>query len=268
LASGDAKVTGVVAALRAEARCASVAVDRSASARGGAMLRVRHSGIGGARAARAAQELLRGGADALLCFGVGGALDAELRSGDIVVATEIICRTPHELSPRLSSAVGRSLEGDGLACGRRLPTTIGWRRQLEQSLAHVGRVRVGAVLTSHELVCRAQDKQQLFAESGALVVDMESAAVASVAQAHAVPFMTVRVVADAATEELPPALQRALAPGVGARAEGVLSLLGAPGSWRQLAQLASRYRAAQAVLIGCARAGVACESLSPMVATA
>jgi adenosylhomocysteine nucleosidase len=242
-------VTGVVAALRAEARCAAVAVDRGSCASGGATLRVRHSGIGCAHAARAAQELLRTGADALLCFGIGGALDAELRSGDIVLATEIICDAP--LEPP-----------------QRLPTTLAWRRQLEQSLAQAGRVRVGPVLTCRELVCSAQDKRQLFADSGALLVDMESAAVASVAQAHAVPFMTVRVVADAATEELPPALQRALAPGVGARAEGVLSLLSAPGSWRALAQLASRYRAAQAVLIGCARAGIACEAVSPRVATA
>jgi adenosylhomocysteine nucleosidase len=251
LASGDAKVTGVVAALRAEARCAAVAVDHSGSASGAATLRVRHSGIGVARATRAAQQLLRAGADALLCFGIGGALDVQLRSGDIVLASEIVCDA--------------SLELEGAT---RLPTTIAWRRQLEQSLARVGRVRVGPVLTCRELVCNAEDKRARFAESGALVVDMESAAVAAVARARGVPFMTVRVVADTAMEELPPALQYALAPSVTARAQGVFSLLSMPRNWPALARLASSYRAAQAVLSGCARAGIACEAVSPVVATA
>jgi adenosylhomocysteine nucleosidase len=268
LASGDAKVTGVVAALRAEARCAAVALDRRGTASGVATLRVRHSGIGCVRAARAAQELLRAGADALLCFGIGGALDAQLHGGDIVLATEIVCDAALELPLELPCGAGPSLAADRLERATRLPTTVAWRRQLEHSLARAGRVRVGPVLTTRELVCSAQDKRQRFAESGALVVDMESAAVAAVAKAHAVPFMTVRVVADTAMEELPPALQSALAPGVTARAQGVFSLLRAPQSWPALARLASSYRAAQAVLVGCARAGIACETASPVVATA
>jgi len=267
LASGDAKVTGVVAALRAEARCAAAAVDRGGCVSPAATLRIRHSGIGCARAARAAQELLRAGADALLCFGIGGALDVGLRAGDIVLATEIVCDAASVILPPLQPPAGNSAVGR-IETAKRLPTTVEWRRQLERSLARAGPVKVGPVLTSQKLICSVQDKRQRFAETGALLVDMESAAVAAVASAHGVPFMTVRVVADTATEELPLALQSALAASMSARAQGVLALLRAPRNWSALARLASSYRAAQAVLIGCARAGIACEAQSPVVATA
>jgi adenosylhomocysteine nucleosidase len=242
----------VVAALHAEARCLAAAEPRSARA---ANLLIRTSGIGRELAARSAEELLRAGAEALLCFGVGGALDPLLCCGDIVLATEV-----------LSDAA-------------RLPTYPQWLRQLETALQGSATVRVGAVLTGDELVCSVERKQALFAGTGALVVDMESAAVAGVARRAGVPFMALRVVADTASDQLPVILQRLLATGskrAGSKRAGAGTLGGGswwrlacfPGSWPALARLGGRYRVALRVLAACARAGVSLRSEAALAADA
>jgi adenosylhomocysteine nucleosidase len=49
----------------------------------------------------------------------------------------------------------------------------------------------------------AQEKAALFAKSGAAAADMESYAVAEVADRHRVPFIAVRAVADTARDHVP-----------------------------------------------------------------
>src|SRR5579862_5338676 len=225
--------TGVIAALPAEARC--LREGQPAVHAGRSELQVRISGIGGERAARAAEQLLEAGAEALLSFGVGGALDPALRCGDIVVASAV-----------LSQSAG-------------IPTEPEWRRTLAARLATLGRVRVGTVLSSDDLVSSVEHKQQLFNRSGAIAVDMESAAVARIAEHHHVPFMALRVIADTAQDSLPRVLHGALGSGAAVPhgASFYWSLLSAPGSWRGLARLGRRYLRARSVLARCAGVGVA-----------
>lgn len=240
-------VTGVIAALPAEARCLAAAEPCSARA---VDLLIRTSGIGRQLAARSAEELLRAGADALLCFGVGGALDPSLCCGDIVLATEVL------------SDVSRR------------QTCPQWLRQLEIALRGGTAVRAGAVLTCDELVCSAERKQALFVGTGALVVDMESAAVAEVASRAGVPFMALRVVADTASDTLPAILQRLLVAGSKRAAAGAFGrgswwrLARFPASWPALARLGGRYRVALRVLARCARAGVGLRSEAALAADA
>lgn len=63
--------------------------------------------------------------------------------------------------------------------------------------------RIGPVVSVSQVVCRAEDKQSLGRVTGALALDMESAALARVAQERAVPFMVLRTVSDLAGEDLP-----------------------------------------------------------------
>lgn len=210
-------------------------------------LLVRVSGIGGERAARAARQLLEAGAEALLCFGVGGALDPALRCGDIVLAREVLSRAAGELASSTAPA----------ACSR-IEAAAEWRQGLVDRLTGLGPVHVGAILTSDELVDRAERKQQLFRQNGALAVDMESAAVARLAQQRGVPFMALRVIADTAQDSLPRALHSALGDG-SAFPHGAhfwWSLLSAPSGWAGLARLGRRYQRARGVLAQCGRAGV------------
>ena len=257
MSGNDAKVTGVVAALPAEARCI---LEGNSRARGSeSSLLVRVSGIGVERAARTAEQLLEAGAEALLSFGVGGALDPALRCGDIVLASEV-------LSDRGSDT---DLSRHAVTL-ERIATGAEWQRELAARLHGLGRIHRGAVLTSRDLIDSVQRKQQLFDESGALAVDMESAAVGRTAQRHGVPFMALRVIADTAHDALPAVLHGAFGSRQAFAHDPAFwwSLLSAPRSWPGLARLGHRYRCACAVLKLCAGAGLARtlrpeEALSP-----
>jgi adenosylhomocysteine nucleosidase len=241
----------VVAALRAEARSLLPLPAPG--------LMVQVSGMGCERAAHTAHRLVRAGARALLCWGVAGALDPSLRCGDIVLATEVICEAP--LSLRLEA-----MRPTALPAHARLRTSAQWRSRMQAALVRQGPVVQGPVLTSAELVCGPAHKSQLFRDTAAVAVDMESAAVGVVARLHGLPFMVLRVVADTAADALPAVLQRAAG---GDRGDPLAwlawaSLAFAPGSWPALIRLGRRYRAARQVLQHCARRGCPRELAIPV----
>ena len=60
----------------------------------------------------------------------------------------------------------------------------------------------GPILTVDRIVLTAGEKRRLAAESGAMALDMESAAIASAASARSIPFLAVRGVLDAIDEDL------------------------------------------------------------------
>jgi adenosylhomocysteine nucleosidase len=61
----------------------------------------------------------------------------------------------------------------------------------------------GALVTVENVVWRTTEKQALGTVSGAIAVDMESAAIAQAAGERGVPFLLVRAVSDRADEDLP-----------------------------------------------------------------
>lgn len=61
----------------------------------------------------------------------------------------------------------------------------------------------GPVATAARILCRADEKKALADASGAIAVDMESAAIARAAASRHVPFLLVRAVSDLAGEDLP-----------------------------------------------------------------
>lgn len=247
LSAAGANITGVVAALRSEARSLAARRDYVVAA-GQSALMVQTSGIGCERAARAAHELVRAGARSLLCWGVAGALDPSLRCGDILLASEVICDAPLTLQLESMRAVV-------LPARARLRTCATWLEQLEAGLIRQGPVVRGAILTATELVCEVPLKARLFRETAAVAVDMESAAVGVVARLHGVPFMALRVIVDTAADELPRVLRRAISRNPSDRL-GWLSWLrpvGTPTAWPGLLRLGRRYRVARGVLRHCAR---------------
>lgn len=240
-------VTGIVAALRSEARCVPQRCSPSQPDAAATRLSVLASGMGCVRAARAAQRLVSEGAGALLCFGVAGALDPALRCGDVVLASEIICAQP--LALQLPG-----MRPTALPAQARLRTTEPWRSRLATVLSRLGPPVERPMLTSTELICEAQEKMRLFRHTGAVAVDMESAAVGLVANLYGLPFMVLRVIADTADDALP-AVLRAI---VGADPQAPawiawLPLLGAPTAWPALLRMGRRYQRARGVLRECAR---------------
>jgi adenosylhomocysteine nucleosidase len=220
--------TGVVAAFDFEARCLGRLAD-------GSLISV--SGIGAENAAQAARALVAAGAGALLSFGVAGALDPQLTCGTAVLPLEV-------LRPR---------NGLGTATAQRFATDRQWRECLLSALPPHPGVVSGALLTSAAPVATATLKQRLFRDSGAVAVDMESAAVAAVAADHGLPFLALRVILDTAQDSLPASLMRAFDPATAHRS--LWPLLRAPSQWRSLLRLSAQYRIARRAMSRYAQLG-------------
>jgi adenosylhomocysteine nucleosidase len=223
---------GVVAALEAEARTLGPAVRRRdglSSLAQGALLAV--GGMGGAAAATAARGLVDAGAAALMSFGLAGGLDPGLTSGSVVMPGEVISSD-----------------------GARFLTSDAWRRQLQLSIAGLGPVACGTLLTVSQPIGRIADKARAFRETGAVAADMESWAVAQVAALHGLPFVAVRVIVDSAQDVLPPAVTAASREGRLNMRRLIGGLAAAPLDLLALMRLAQRYRIATRMLAALARA--------------
>ena len=138
--------------------------------------------IGGgtdAGAEAAAARLIRGGATGLISFGLAGGLDPALRPGAIVVPRAIITD------------------------GRTIATDLALSAALGGPTPHM-------VLGADTIAADAETKRRLRAETGAEAIDLESGAVARMADAHGLPCAAIRVVCDPAERTLPPAALAAL----------------------------------------------------------
>jgi adenosylhomocysteine nucleosidase len=125
----------------------------------------------------------------IVSFGVAGGLDPELKSGDVVVATEIVA------SDKRWRAV--SSMGDNLV-----------------SLPGRGRQKIvsGILAGSEDVVLGQASKVALRAATGAAAVDMESHIAAAYAEDNGLPFAAVRVISDPASRALPALAMDALKP--------------------------------------------------------
>ena len=125
----------------------------------------------------------------VISFGVAGGLDPSLKSGDIVVATEVMAGDTRWLA-------GLSLNEQqiaGIALGRR-------------------RVVRGGLAGVEEVVVAQSSKAALRSETGAAAVDMESHIAAAYASENELPFAALRVIADPASRTLPALARSAIKP--------------------------------------------------------
>ncbi len=138
------------------------------------------SGVGRQRAARATAAVIDGHHPSwIISTGFAGGLAQDVARLHIVVGNSVV----NEAGERL--AIDLKLDPTG-------------RRGL-----HVGRI-----LTVDRIVRTPAEKQALAAKHDALAVDMESFAVAEVCRRERTRFMAVRVISDAADDELPPDVER------------------------------------------------------------
>jgi adenosylhomocysteine nucleosidase len=185
----------------------------------GSMLAV--SGIGGEAAAVAAQALVDAGATALMTFGVAGGLDPALTPGSVVIPGEVL-----------------------LADGTRYAACRAWREQVTAVVHPLRAVSGGNLLTSIHAIETPADKAAAFRASGAVAVDMESAAVAQIAAKHRLPFIAVRAIVDTAADMLPRAVVAASLAGRVRLARLMGGLILAPREIPALLRLAQRHRIA------------------------
>jgi len=186
------------------------------------------AGLGFERASDAAQKLIQRGARALLSWGVAGGLSPALATGDLLLPEHVLSEhgewmTDSLMRMRMRRVLGaRALEGGTLFCSG-------------------GPVRL------------VEEKQTLAAR-GMLAVDMESAAVAVVAQRADVPFVAVKAICDPASREIPAAALRLLDRGGGVRWRAIPGVLrDGPRAWRDLNTLREDFAAARGSLWRAAR---------------
>lgn len=181
-------LTGIIVALREE--LSTLTKQRCAK---GALVKLNettlfsYSGAGADNAHAAAELLIQHGATQLISWGCAAALSPNLQSGDLVLATAII-----------------SLENP------RISINSAWHNKINGLLTGKLTVHQGELLSSKVLINTCQEKQQLFEQTHAIALDMESYAIAEVAQNHTIPFLAIRVIADTATMALPKAVTYSL----------------------------------------------------------
>ncbi len=120
---------------------------------------------------------------AALSLGVAGGLSPQLQTGDLIVGDRAILRRGSGLE---SFPCDSGLQEAAITVIRR------WN----------SRYCLGPILTVDRIVRTAEEKRLLAAESGAVALDMESAAIASAALAYSVPFLAIRGVLDPVHEDL------------------------------------------------------------------
>lgn len=149
------------------------------------------TGMGTMRARQAARRAmpLFPGAKLAISTGVAGALSEGLRPGDLVLADRLLLGgkescTPDHILPIVEERIGaaeRALRAAGLS------------------------FTTGALLTTGRVLATGAAKRIAKEQSGAIAVDMESAALGLEAAAYGIPFVCVRAVLDAVDDEIPAA---------------------------------------------------------------
>lgn len=143
--------------------------------------------VGADPAVVVANRLLDAGADALVSWGSAGALDPKLNAGDLLLPDRIIHPDGEEYWPDSQ-----------------------WFQRTRDALRGEFAVRKGTLLQNPILVSTTRDKQELYKALQAVAVDMESAALAQIAQQRNVPFLTVRAIADTASQGMPKVIRHAI----------------------------------------------------------
>lgn len=174
---------GIIVALPAEARCLC-----SKKLKIGTPVEIQKdiflclSGIGYESALSAAKELTVLRVDALISWGVAGAIDKSLSSGDIILANSIINED------------------------KNYSTTREWLSRVSDHLQSFFSISNGDIVSSKEICASPMDKLHLFQKTNAIAVDMESAAIAETASANNLDLLLIRTISDDTDTAIPEAV--------------------------------------------------------------
>ncbi len=143
------------------------------------------TGVGPERAGKTLKEFLRFHRPArLLLIGYGGALDPDLRVGELITGDRVSC-----LSGTLEENPTVILDGT-------------WKLQKLGGLSPIGfTTKHGNLLTSPRIVGDPRCKQVLYEKFKASVIDMETGALARILEHEDLPLSCVRAVTDAADDD-------------------------------------------------------------------
>jgi adenosylhomocysteine nucleosidase len=175
---------GIIAALPAEANCLTkkkLNVCSPVEIQKDIFLCL--SGMGYDSARRSSQQLIELGIDALISWGLAGSIDVSLKSGDLLLASNVITND------------------------QSWSTHADWANKLQMECQHSSFSTLRAGIASVSDICNSiSDKKNLSLKSGAIAVDMESSAIAELATTNNIDFLVVRAIADDADTNIPEAV--------------------------------------------------------------
>lgn len=198
---------GIVCALNIEAGCFTDRLSVKTKVRGNGFeviqgflgkrpVAVMLCGVGAEAAQRGCEALLAGhGPRWVISAGFAGGLQPQIKRGDLVLATQV------------QDTAGRQLAIDFKGS---LPAPPG--------LA----IHQGKLLTSERILASVAEKQATGEATGALAVEMETMAVATVCAVAGQRFLSFRVISDAMDEEVPRDVEKLIAAKTGVQRAGTI----------------------------------------------
>src|SRR6266567_3477100 len=165
----------------------------------------------------------------VISFGVAGGLDPSLKSGDVVVATEVFAGDTRFLA--------------GLALNEEMIASAALKRR---------RVVRGVLTGVERVIAATACKAALRSETGAAAVDMESHIAAAYAAEAGLPFAALRVISDPANRSLPLLAKSAIKPNGEIDLRGILrGVVRNPRTLRGLVSMGIDFNRALRSLRGC-----------------
>lgn len=214
---------GIIAALPAEANCLTkkkLDVGFPVEIQKDIFLCL--SGMGYESAQRSTKQLLELNVDALISWGLAGSIDMSLKPGDLLLAGSVITND------------------------RSWPTNLNWLSKIQMQSAQplINSIR-GDIASVSDICASILDKKNLSLKSGAIAVDMESAAIAELANTNNLDFLIIRAIADDADTSIPEAvLKHTNNLGQPEPLAFLFSCLKKPGQIKELLKLAKCYKQA------------------------
>jgi adenosylhomocysteine nucleosidase len=126
------------------------------------------------------------GIDFVLISGVAGGLRDDLMVGQVIVSQRLLTCREEDFQPK------QFVDPPAQWISR-------FTSALEASRTHYA---IGPMMTARRPIITGIDKQRAYAQSGAISVDMESAAIALEAERRGLPFICIRTILDAAGEDV------------------------------------------------------------------
>ncbi len=188
------------------------------------------SGIGYESAYHAAKKILEFNVDALISWGVAGAIDDSLNTGDLFLPKSII-----------NEDKTYNISND-------------WINRISEHFQQTSyNVISGDIASSSEICASSADKKLLLQNTGALAVDMESIAIAKVTTVNNLDFLVIRTIADSADTNIPDAVIKHIDNlGQPKLFQIILSCILKPSQIRDISILAKSYQMALKTLTGIA----------------
>jgi adenosylhomocysteine nucleosidase len=184
-------ITGIVVALPEElATLTSKRIEKGRVFKLSDHLLIVCSGAGIENANCGAELLFQAGVERLISWGCAAALKANYRPGDLILANGCVDADRDEI---------------GL-------TNDKWISHIKEKLAELlpVSIHVGKLAESGRIISTSEEKLKVANATGAIALDMESTAIAKVAQVRDLPFLTIRTIADTRDMNLPKAISYSL----------------------------------------------------------